>query len=345
MRYPSFLKPGDRIGFIAPSFGAVMEPYHTLFLNTVKKFEDMGYKTVLGPNCFMDKGIGKSNTPEKCAEEINEFFTENKCDIIISCGGGETMCEDLPFVDFDAIASHTPIWYLGYSDNTNLTALLPTLANTAAIYGPCASSFGMEPWHSAIEDAFLLLKGEKLTFKNYDLWEKEDPKSDDIFAPYNVTEPFDMKIYDPLKDGYVSEAAFSGRVIGGCLDCLQNLCGTGFDKFVSFGEKYRDDGIIWFFEACDLNPMGIRRALWQLDNAGWFRHVKGFLVGRPLQIDANGMGFDRFSAVTGVLQKYKVPILFDLDIGHLPPMMPMITGAMANVKAVNNEIKISYRLE
>lgn len=40
------------------------------------------------------------------------------------------------------------------------------------------------------------------------------------------------------------DADFSGRLLGGCLDCLVNLKGTEFDKTVEFVEKYKEDGII-----------------------------------------------------------------------------------------------------
>ena len=46
-----------------------------------------------------------------------------------------------------------------------------------------------------------------------------------------------------------------------------NLKGTEFDKTVEFVEKYKEDGIIWFLEACELNVFSIRRAVWQLDHA------------------------------------------------------------------------------
>ena len=61
------------------------------------------------------------------------------------------------------------------------------------------------------------------------------------------------------------------------MDCLINLLGTSFDHVREFNERYRDDGIIWFLEACDLNVMGMRRAMWQMKNAGWFSNVKAFL--------------------------------------------------------------------
>ena len=48
----------------------------------------------------------------------------------------------------------------------------------------------MEPWHPAIQDAFDVLTGEKLTIEGYDLYEKEGLKDEENpLVPYNVTEP------------------------------------------------------------------------------------------------------------------------------------------------------------
>ena len=54
MRYPEFLKKNGCIGFVAPSFGCNIEPYKTAFGHALDKFEKMGYRTELGPNCYED---------------------------------------------------------------------------------------------------------------------------------------------------------------------------------------------------------------------------------------------------------------------------------------------------
>ena len=74
MRYPKFLPKNGTIGFVAPSFGCATEPYYTAFLNTQKKFQAMGYGLDLGPNCYVAKGIGISNTPELCGKELTEYY-------------------------------------------------------------------------------------------------------------------------------------------------------------------------------------------------------------------------------------------------------------------------------
>lgn len=338
MRYPEFLKNNGTIGFVAPSFGCNIEPYKSAFNNALRRLGDMGYNTELGPNCYEGSGIGISNTPIKCAAEINELYLSDSNDVLISCGGGELMCEVVSHIDFEALNNAQPKWYMGYSDNTNLTYLLTTICDTASIYGPCAAAFGMEPWHEAISDAFDLICGRKLTMTGYDMWEKESLKDEEHpLVPYNTTEKRIIK-------GFPESFKTSGRLIGGCMDCLVNLIGTRFDKTADFLERYKQDGFIWFLEACDLNMMSIRRAMWQMDEAGWFKYAKGFMIGRPLAFGQDMFGLDQYEAVLGIIGKYNVPVVMDVDIGHLAPMMPLICGSMADVKVNGQSLEVDMKL-
>lgn len=337
MRYSEFLKENGTIGFVAPSFGCATEPYYTAFQNAMTKFRQMGYRMKTGPNCFLDEGIGISNKPQLCAQELNDSYCDEESDILISCGGGELMCEIIPYLDFARIKAAKPKWYMGFSDNTNFTFLSATICDTAAIYGPCAAAFGMEPWHKSQQDALDLLCGKTEQVHNYDMWEKESLKDEEHpLVPYNLTEPMQIRYHKG------KEAHLTGRLIGGCMDCLVTLLGTEYDKTKEFAERYKEDGIIWFLEACDLNIMSIRRAIWQMKNAGWFSYVKGFLIGRPLCYGEEMFGIDQYRAVTDLLADYQVPILMDLDIGHLSPMMPVVSGALAEINAVENSLDIRY---
>ncbi len=346
MRYPVFLRENGTIGFVAPSFGCATEPYKSGFLNAQKRWEEQGFHLQLGPNCYVEVGVGISNTPEKCGEELTAYYCDKNNDCLISCGGGELMCEILDFVDFEKIRQADPKWYLGYSDNTNFTFLLATLCDVASVYGPCAAAFGMEPLHPSLNDAMMLLQGKKLTMQGYDKWERESLKDEEHpYAPYNLTETSVIKYY--LPDGMTNvDINFTGRLLGGCMDCLVNFLGTKYDKVTEFTERYREDGIIWFLEACDLNLMGIRRAMWQMEHAGWFKHCKGFLIGRPrLGMGVEEFGIDSYQAVCEMLYHYQVPVLMDLDIGHLPPSMPLICGSMANVVSDGKTYRVEMELK
>lgn len=359
MRYPAFLREKGTIGFVAPSFGCAIEPYKSGFLNAQKRWWEQGYQLQLGPNCYAGDGVGISSTPENCGKELTDWYCDKNNDCLISCGGGELMCEILDYVNFEKIREASPKWYLGYSDNTNFTFLLTTLCDTASLYGPCAAAFGMEPLHPSLNDAMLLLRGEKLTMQGYDRWERESLKDEENpLAPYNLTETSVIKYL--LPDGGTNvesrrqaasgnnagtEIIFSGRLLGGCMDCLINLLGTKFDKVAEFTEHYKEDGIIWFLEACDLNLMSIRRAMWQMEHAGWFKYCKGFLIGRPrIGMGVEEFGIDHYQAVCEMLYSHHVPVLMDLDIGHLPPAMPLICGSMARVVSDGTTYRVEMQL-
>lgn len=68
-----------------------------------EKWKEMGYQLDLGPNCYAEHGIGISAAPEECGKELTEYYVSEKNDCLISCGGGELMCEDLDYVDFEKI--------------------------------------------------------------------------------------------------------------------------------------------------------------------------------------------------------------------------------------------------
>ena len=257
------------------------------------------------------------------------------------------MCEILPYVDFEALKAAVPKWFMGYSDNTNLGFTLTTICDVASIYGPNAASFGMEPRHRSIDDAFDLLCGKKTEFSTYEGFEimsvKDETKP---LAPYNITRKETLRFDGTWKDKdpFKTFESFEGRLIGGCLDCLINLAGTRFDNVKAFNEKYKKDGFIWFLESCELGIMGIRRGLWQLKQAGWFENVKGFVIGRPMLFEIEDYGMDRYSAVTSVLSQFNVPIVLDVDLGHLPPAMPLVNGSMAKVTATG-ESSVCIKME
>lgn len=349
MRFGAYLPEGGAIGFVAPSFGCNIEPYRTCFDNACRQFRKLGYRLDPGPNCYAGEGIGISNTPEKCAAELMEYYQSDQNDVLISCGGGELMCEILDHMDFERLKKADPKWFMGYSDNTNMTYLLATLCDTASIYGPCAASFGMEPWHTSLKDAMDLLTGKRDSVRGYSMWEsaqaKEELKAEgNPLAPYRLDKEKILKSYvgqTPVPEN--QKLQFEGRLIGGCMDCLVNLLGTRFDKTAAFAERYKEEGLIWFLEACDLNVFGIRRAMWQMEEAGWFRYVKGFLIGRPLCYGQELMGLDAREAILKVVGEKQVPVILDADIGHLSPMMPLVVGSHARVIVRGNDIAVRMR--
>ncbi|MCR4791883.1 MAG: LD-carboxypeptidase [Lachnospiraceae bacterium] len=346
MKYAEFLKDGGCIGFPAPSFGCNIEPYYSCFQHALEFFESKGYKTLPGPNSTLGEGVGISNTPEKCAGELMDMYLSLDNDAIISCGGGELMCEILEHLDFEKLKDADPKWFMGYSDNTSFLLPLVTLCDIAGIYGPCADHFGARELHDVTQTAFDVFCGRKSKVHSYDSFQIEKIKGEeDPLAPFNLTEVsyksvFDgKKLYAPGK--FDGKLKFEGRLIGGCMDILVNLLGTPFEDVRGFMNRYAEDGIIWCLESCDLNVFDIRRAMWHFDKAGWFDKglLGGFVIGRP----ENGeemMGLDHINAVLPVLEKMGVPAVLDADLGHVPPSMPLVFGSIGHVTVSGNDVEI-----
>ena len=194
------------------------------------------------------------------------------------------------------------------------------------------------------QDAFDMLTGKCRASHGYPLWQLESAKTEENpFAPYQLQKKTRYRKYHP--DGRTRAAIrLEGRMIGGCLDCLKTLLGTRFDRVEDFNRRYGDEGILWFLESCDLNVLDMRRTLWQMKNAGWFDRASGFLIGRPLHYGEKIMELDQYEAVLSQLREINVPVLMDLDFGHLPPTMPLICGAHARVQCRGSRIAIDYDL-
>lgn len=336
MRYPKFIKPNDTIAFVAPSFGATSYPYDVRVKWAKRFFEKKGYQVIEGENVYKAELPYLSNTPKLIGKEFMEMYCNPNVSLLLSVGGGEMQFETLPYIDFDKINELEPKWFNGFSDNTNYSFLLATISDVASIYGHCAGSFGMRKLDNAIVDDYLLMTGEKLKLTGYPKfqlrssgYQKKHPLSG-----YNLKEE---KVITSLGN---EKEHFEGRLLGGCLDILSLICGTKYDKVKEFNDKYHSDGVIWFLEACDLTPQAIRRALLQLKLAGWFDNARGFLIGRSAHAyNMEEFGLNRFNALD-VLKDLNVPILVDVDLGHLPPSMPLICGSYGVVDYEKNDLII-----
>ncbi len=332
MRTPPYLQQGDAVSLVAPSFGCVIEPYLTRLDVAIAMWKKHGHPVYEGKNVRRADGLACSAPPEERAEEFMEAYASDS-KLVLSVGGGETMNEMLPYVDFEKIKSLPPKWFMGFSDNTNLTFPLTTLCDVVTIYGSCAPSFYQKKWRLCELDAYRMLKGET-HFEGYPKWSISRRNEEHPLWGYRLSQP---KIITP----YRYSAPMHGIFLGGCLDCLINLCGTKYDKVKEFIARH-PEGIIWYLEACDLNALSLRRAFFELREAGWFENANGFLLGRMLSAREEILGADRFNAAIDILGPLGKPILMDVDLGHLSPSLPFLNGAKGSAKLEKGNLIIDY---
>ena len=63
--------------------------------------------------------------------------------------------------------------------------------------------------------------------------------------------------------------------------------------------------------------------------AGWFDRAAAVLVGRTNAPDHPDL--TQREAVLDALGRLDLPIVWDLEIGHVPPHLPLVNGALARV--------------
>jgi muramoyltetrapeptide carboxypeptidase LdcA involved in peptidoglycan recycling len=89
-----------------------------------------------------------------------------------------------------------------------------------------------------------------------------------------------------------------------------------------------EDGIIWYFESCEMNTTDIYRTLWQMKMNHWFEDCQGFIFGRSKGLSPIE-NFTLEDALRSGLEDLNVPVVYDVDLGHLPPHLTFINGAYA----------------
>jgi muramoyltetrapeptide carboxypeptidase len=134
----------------------------------------------------------------------------------------------------------------------------------------------------------------------------------------------------------------TGRLIGGCIDTLGPIAATPYGDVRSFGRSYASDGLIVYLEACEDGAYAIARTLHSLRYAGWFEHARAVLIGRTSAPDAPDL--TQTGAVVDALGDLGIPIVLDVECGHVAPYLPLVNGALARVVVDGERREITQTL-
>lgn len=337
MIYPKFIKEQGTIGVTAPSRGITNELDLKRLESAIKKLNEKGFNVIETENVRTDN-LGRSSSKEERAKQLESLFLDKEVDAIISASGGDFLMEMIPYLNYEVIKNN-PKWFQGYSDPTWLTYTITTNLDIATIYSNNFKSFGMNPWHKSLETNIKILKGDLINQKSFEKYELYKKNQETGLEDYNLTEKVKWKIITGEK-----EVAIKGRMIGGCLDVINEIYGTNYDKTQEFLEKYQNDGIIWYLENYSLTSEDLTRVLWKLNDKGYFKYTKGIIFGRSLNYQSfYNLSFEE--TIKSSLKDLKVPIITEADFGHLSPRMTIINGAIAEIKVKNDQGEISFILK
>ena len=336
MKYPKFLKENNTIGVPAPSDGADDMKKSNRFKAASKYFENKGYKLKLSKN-INNSTMARSADKKERAKEINEMFKSKDIDFIICASGGEFLVECLPYINFNLIKEN-PKFVAGFSDPTVILFPITTKYDIATIYGNNFSSFGRE-FTKSQNDFIDLIEGRKLSFNSYPLYEEERLETVTGLEPYNLMAKVEWKTLDN------KDIEVEGRIVGGCFDLISEIIGTEYDGMKIFNEKYKKDGIIWYFDNCELTMEETIRTLWKMNEFDYFKYCKGVIFGR-FGVPSSRVGYDVEKCLKdSILTELNIPVIYDADISHKAETIPIINGSIATIKCKNKKGNITYTLK
>jgi len=342
--FPKPLAQGDTIAVTAPSSGVTAD-LHPLLHKTRSHMEQIGFNIKEGDTIWTHNKC-VSAPQEVRARELMDFLMHPNIQAIIPPWGGEFLMDILPLLDWEQLKQAPPKWVLGYSDISTFLFAYTLRTGVATAHGPNYVDLSSDPLDPLTARWLTVLgnpKGsavEQVSSKHYQsAWNHEVPG-------FNLDTKSEWKsLTGGATTSSTPEISFTGRLIGGCMDTISILIGTPYAPVQQFVQDYcHESGVIWYLESCEMNAADIYRHLWQMKQCGWFEHANGILIGRPAGYSSI-QNFELTDALTAALGELGIPVLYDTDIGHMPPQLTLINGALTTVTYQEGQGKVVMSFE
>jgi muramoyltetrapeptide carboxypeptidase len=338
IRYPKALEQGHTIAFTAPSSG-VSKELHDLVHQGRKQFERRGYRVEIGETVWTQTKAA-SATKEKRAAELNGMLQNRDIHCIIPPWGGEILQEILPLIDWVKVQ---PKWLLGYSDTSTLLFALTLKTGIATAHGTNFVDVRSDEWDVTTKKFLeVLSSGEGAT-----IHQASSPQFQSNWNHDRKPEPyvFNLDTETRWETVYDQPVEMKGRLLGGCMDTIRHLIGTPYGNVMEFQQKHlKNEPILWYMENCEMSATDFHRTLLQMQQSGWFEHASGIIFGRTDAGQEVG-GFKTLDALERLAETTRLPIIYDADIGHVPPQLTFVNGAYAEIKVAEGKGEMTMHLK
>lgn len=324
------LDRGGTIGIASPSWGGAGVFPHRLERGVAQLLE-LGYQVKLAPNALNSVGF-VSDTARNRASDLHALFADPSVRLVLAAIGGDHSCHLLPHLDFELIRAN-PKPLVGFSDITVLNVAIWKATGLVTFNGPALLTDFAE--YPAILDytkqGFMRAVAQTQPLGRIapaSEWTEETPdwrNESDLERPRALQPSFG---WTWLKPGLGE-----GVLIGGCLESLQHLRGT------PFWPDWRD--AILFFETSEQHPSpaAIDGILMDYENMGVFENLQGMLVGRPMRFSQEEAS-DLRHIILERTQRFRFPIVTDMDFGHTSPQFTLPIGCRARIDTATQSFEV-----
>ncbi len=302
---PPRLRPRDLVGLVSP---ASAPSSSEMIEKGVHYLEQLGYAVKVGQHAANVNGY-LAGTDEQRAADLNDMIHDRAVKAIIAVRGGYGSARILSLIDYKSLKQHPKI-IVGYSDLTALQLAIFCRTGLVTFSGPMS---GVE------------------------MWENIDPYTEEHFWRV-VTSKSRVGLLknpsdDPLKLLRAGKAP--GRILGGNLATLCALLGT------SFTPGYKDSILV--LEDVDEAPHRIDRMLTQLQQTNVLGKIAGLVFGKfvdcvPTDPKKPHLTVDQ--VLEACAQRVNVPVLGNLQYGHIPKKLTLPMGVKARIDADKGTIEV-----
>lgn len=323
--FPAPLVPGDVVGVTSPSSG-VPESLHDRLEVSLGAVRAAGFEIEMGA-CMDGSGL-VSAPPADRALEFQRMLLDPSIRAVVPPWGGELAIDLLELLDWSAIADAKPTWVVGFSDMSTLLTPLTLLTGWATVHGqnlletPCVPPAGLRSWIDIVTEP----RGSKVVQTSpgaYRATFMDWIEHPDI-AEYVLDTPGSWVRLDGLE----GDLDIEGRLLGGCLETLSPLAGTRYLDVARLASP--EDGLIVYLDIAGADAGATCRTLHGMRMNGVFDCARAVLISRT---DAPPLdSFTQHDAVVDALGGLGIPLLADVECGHIAPYMSLVNGALARIE-------------
>jgi muramoyltetrapeptide carboxypeptidase len=155
---PPYLKPGDKIGIVAPARSIDKDEIEHI----VDLFKNHGFDVETGKNLF-GKINQFSGTDKERANDIQQFLDNPNIKAIICARGGYGSIRTIDFLSFEKFIKQ-PKWFIGFSDITVFHSVINNLG-IETLHAPMPFSFNKPEFDKGIfNDMLSILQGKRISY-------------------------------------------------------------------------------------------------------------------------------------------------------------------------------------
>jgi len=341
VKYPRPLIKGSKIAVTAFSSG-VPTPLHDRLGIVIEGLKSRGFTIVEG-ECLYENKHHISASAERRAAELMNFLCDDTFDAVVPPWGGEFAMDILPLLDYEQLRTAKPKWIFGYSDVSTISTALTTKLGWVTVH--CSNLMDLHPSECDSLTADTL---KWLTLPTGSSFDQESSTHYQIDGSAFNQDPNFILNTTELTEWKLSgnkQASFSGRLIGGCFDTMMHLIGTEYFDVNKLWQSFKPEGMILYLENVEMPPTVFKRALQSLKYKGVFDICNGLIVGRSSVLNNCGKDISIQDALLEVTDSLDLPVIYDVDIGHLPPNMTLFNGSFAEVEVNGYKGKLRQTLK